>query len=114
MSSSYLYLLPQIYLFQVDIVIAVQYRCYRFVRLRHLVLDLSPHNLYVCSYPFLMDRLDKGEQMSIESATMATLPKAAYFEFEEPFHRLVMVRDKKRKGKRLLACLEDNWTLTVT
>eukprot|EP00579_Thalassiosira_antarctica_P000765 CAMPEP_0201865468 /NCGR_PEP_ID=MMETSP0902-20130614/338_1 /ASSEMBLY_ACC=CAM_ASM_000551 /TAXON_ID=420261 /ORGANISM="Thalassiosira antarctica, Strain CCMP982" /LENGTH=214 /DNA_ID=CAMNT_0048390221 /DNA_START=560 /DNA_END=1201 /DNA_ORIENTATION=+ len=45
---------------------------------------------------------------------MATLPKAAYFEFEEPFHRLVMVRDKKRKGKRLLACLEDNWTLTVT
>lgn len=61
-----------------------------------------------------MDRLDKGEQMSIESATMATLPKAAYFEFEEPFHRLVMVRDKKRKGKRLLACLEDNWTLTVT
>ena len=45
---------------------------------------------------------------------MATLPKAAYFAFEEPFHCLVVVRDKKRKGKRLLACLEDNWTLTVT
>ena len=61
-----------------------------------------------------MDRTDQGKQMPNSCGTMSTFPKAAYFEFNEPFHRLVMVRDKKRKSKRLLACLEDNWTLTVT
>jgi hypothetical protein len=42
MSSSYLSAPTNLSFFQVNIVIAVQYRCYRFVRLGHLVLDLFP------------------------------------------------------------------------
>ena len=52
--------------------------------------------------------------MSNECGTMAMSPNTAYFVFEKPFRRLVMVRDKKWKGEILLVCLQDNWKLTLT
>ena len=63
--------------------------------------------------PPLMDTIQIGGHKPNKYDLKSVTSKNISHIFRDPFCELSFVEDKSRKGKRVIACIEDNWTVTV-